>query len=172
MQKTDAHLLRSFRAKVRSRKTAFKRFLTRLEKKPVRGLQQLIVQIEKEVWAEVDCLSCANCCKTMSPTYTPADLKRIARHFGITVPAFKKKWLKQERGGDRDWINRSTPCQFLNTKSNKCSIYAIRPLDCSGFPHLPKKFVEYAHVHKQNLDSCPATFLLVEKLSQQLASRS
>jgi Fe-S-cluster containining protein len=172
MQKTDARLLRSFRAKVRSRKTSFKRFLTRLEKKPVRGLQQLIVQKDKEVWAEVDCLSCANCCKTMTPTYTPADLKRIARHFGITVPAFKKKWLKQERGGDRDWINRSTPCQFLDAKSNKCSIYAIRPLDCSGFPHLKKKFVEYTHVHKQNLDSCPATFLLVEKLSQQLAPRS
>jgi len=90
MQKTDAHLLRSFRAKVRSRKTAFKRFLTRLEKKPVRGLQQPIVQKEKEVWAEVDCLSCANCCKTMTPTYTPADLKRIARHFGITVAQARK----------------------------------------------------------------------------------
>ena len=128
MQKPSTHLLRSFRAKARHRKTAFKRFLTRLEKKPIRGLQQLIAKEEKEVWAQVDCLSCANCCKTMTPTYTPADLKRIARHFGMTVEGVKKKWLKQERGGDRDWVNRSTPCQFLDTKSNKCSIYAIRPL--------------------------------------------
>lgn len=171
MQKPSTNLLRSFRAKARHRKTAFKRFLTRLEKKPIRGIQQLIAKKEKEVWSEIDCLSCANCCKTMTPTYTPADLKRISRHFNMTVPEFKKKWLKQERGGDRDWVNRSTPCQFLDTKNNKCSIYAIRPLDCSGFPHLPKKFVEFAHIHKQNLDSCPATFLLVEKLHQELADR-
>lgn len=172
MQKPATHLLRSFRAKVRRHKTSFKRFLTRLEKKPTRGLQQLIVQKEKEVWAQVDCMSCANCCKTMTPTYTPADLKRIAKHFEMTVDEVKKKWLKQERGGDRDWVNRSTPCQFLNTSTNKCSIYAIRPLDCSDFPHHPKKFVEFAHIHKQNLDSCPATFLLVEKLKQQLDERA
>jgi uncharacterized protein len=171
MKKPTANLLRSFRAKLRMRKVAYKRFLTRLEKKPVRGLQSLIVQAEKEVWAQTDCLSCANCCKTMTPTYTPSDLKRISRHFGLTVTDFKKKWLVQERGGDRDWINRSTPCQFLDTQTNKCSIYAIRPQDCSGFPHLGKKFADYAHVHKQNVDSCPATFFLVEKMIDQLAAR-
>jgi hypothetical protein len=47
MQKPSTHLLRSFRAKARHRKTAFKRFLTRLEKKPIRGLQQLIAKEEK-----------------------------------------------------------------------------------------------------------------------------
>jgi len=168
MKKPPPVSLRSFRAKARHRKSAFKRFLTRLDKKPIRGIQPLILQTEKVVWKEIDCLSCANCCKTMTPTYTPADLRRIAGFLGITVAAFKKKWLKQERGGDRDWINRSTPCQFLNTNSNKCSIYAIRPLDCSGFPHLGKRFRDYAHVHKQNLDSCPATFSLVEKMMEQL----
>jgi Fe-S-cluster containining protein len=172
MKKPSSTLLRCFRAKARHHKTAYKRFLSRLEKKPLRGTQQLVFQIEKEVWAETDCLSCANCCKTMTPTYTPADLRRIAHHFGMTVDAVKKKWLKQERGGDRDWINRSTPCQFLNTQTNKCSIYAIRPLDCSGFPHLGRKFLDFAHIHKQNLDSCPATFSLVEKLKQRLADRA
>ncbi len=169
MKKPDAQLLRSFRAKVRHHRSTLRRFLTRLEKKPVRGLQAMIDKTEKEVWAETDCLSCANCCKTMTPTYTPGDLKRIARHFGLTVNAFKKKWLKQERGGDRDWVNRSTPCQFLNKKDNKCSIYAIRPLDCSGFPHLGKRFIDFAHIHKQNVESCPATFLLVEKIKTQLS---
>ncbi|MFM7646265.1 MAG: YkgJ family cysteine cluster protein, partial [Sphingomonadales bacterium] len=142
------------------------------EKKPIRGLDSLVLQTKKEVWAQTDCLSCANCCKTMTPTYTPADLRRIAQHFGMTVEEVKKKWLKQERGGDRDWINRSTPCQFLNAHTNKCSIYAIRPLDCTGFPHLGKRFRDFVHIHKQNLDSCPATFSLVEKLTKQLADRA
>jgi Fe-S-cluster containining protein len=169
MQKPSPVVLRSFRAKARHRKTAFRRFLTRIEKNPVRGLQTLVTQAEKEVWAETDCLTCANCCKTMTPTYTPRDLKRIAGHFAMTVDAFKKKWLKKERGGDRDWVNRSTPCQFLDLRSNKCSIYAIRPADCAGFPHLGKRFAEYAHIHKQNVECCPATFSMVEKLMQRLA---
>jgi Fe-S-cluster containining protein len=168
MQKPSPIELRSFRAKARHRKTALRRFLTRLEKNPVRGLQQLITQTEKKVWTETDCLSCANCCKTMTPTYTPADLNRIARYFGMTVAALKKKWLKRERGGDRDWVNRSTPCQFLNKANNKCRIYSIRPVDCAGFPHLGKRFREYVHVHKQNIESCPAAFSLVEKIAQQI----
>lgn len=161
-------VLRSFRAKARHRKTALRRFLTRLEKNPVPGLQSLVERTEKKVWAETDCLTCANCCKTMTPTYTPADLNRIARYFGMTVAAVKKKWLKQERGGDRDWMNRSTPCQFLNKSNNKCRIYSIRPADCAGFPHLGKRFRDFVHIHKQNVESCPAAFALVEKLKEQV----
>lgn len=160
--------LRSFRAKVRFRRAAMRRFLTKLEKDKPRGLDKRIEVWEKEVWAQTDCLTCANCCKTMTPTYTPRDLKRISKHFGMSVTDFKKKWLYQERGGSRDWMNKNTPCQFLNLKDNKCSIYAIRPVDCSGFPHLSKKFSEFAHIHKQNVDSCPATFALVEKMMEAI----
>src|SRR5260221_11398297 len=92
--------LRSFKQKVRHRKTAYRRFLTRLEKNLPCGLDNLTPVIEKEVWKEVDCLSCANCCKTMSPTYTLKDIKRIAAHLGMSVDAFKKKWLLKEKGID------------------------------------------------------------------------
>lgn len=169
MKKPSPVNLRSFRAKARARKTMLRRFLSRLEKQSPRGLDKKIAVWEKEVWAQTDCLTCANCCKTMTPTYTPRDLKRISRHFKMTVTDFKKKWLKQERGGERDWMNRDTPCQFLNLKDNKCSIYAIRPVDCAGFPHLSKRFIDFAHIHKQNVECCPATFALVEKMQEALA---
>jgi Fe-S-cluster containining protein len=46
-----------------------------------------------------------------------------------------------------------------------CSIYEVRPADCSGFPHLAKrKMTEYIHVHNQNVDLCPATYKMVEKM--------
>jgi Fe-S-cluster containining protein len=159
--------LRSFRQRVRHRKTAFKRFLNKLEKNPPRGLDLLTAKSEKEVWREVDCLTCANCCKEMSPTYTVKDVRRIATHFDMKPEAFRKKWLKKDRSGD--WLNKSTPCQFLNMEDNKCSIYSIRPADCAGFPHLPKKkMVDYIHVHKQNIEYCPATYKLVEKMMMHL----
>lgn len=153
--------LRLFRKNAKLNKWKFKRFLTKLEKNPPRGLDRIALATDLEMWQEVDCLSCANCCKTMTPTYTIADIKRIASHFGMTVPAFKSKWLYQDKNGD--WVNKKQPCQFLNLLDNKCQIYPIRPRDCSGFPHHTKKrMVDYIHVYKQNLDFCPATYRFVE----------
>ena len=160
--------LRSFRKKAQETKRSLRRFLTKLEKDPPKGLDKLTENLEKEVWNEVDCLSCANCCKTMTPTFNKADLKRISAHFGQTVEEFQKKWLFKERKKDGDWMNKSQPCQFLNLQDNKCSIYEIRPADCAGFPHLPKKLKDYAHVHKQNIEYCPATYKLVEKMKQAM----
>lgn len=155
--------LRAFRKVMNKNRSRFRRFLTGLEKKPVRGLETLTAKLEKEVWAEVECLTCANCCKTMTPTFNNADVKRIAAHFGQTTDEFRAKWLFKQRGTG-DWMNKKEPCQFLNLKDNKCSIYAIRPADCAGFPHLPKKMKDYAHVHKQNVEYCPATYKIVEKM--------
>jgi len=159
--------LRSFKQRVRHRKGNFKRFLSRLEKDPPKGLKNLSANLEKEVWKEVDCLSCGNCCKTMTPTFTLMDMKRISAYFGQTVEEFKKKWLRKERGSG-DWLNKTEPCQFLDLADNKCSIYEIRPADCGGFPHLPKKMKDYAHIHKQNIEYCPATYKLVEKMMMHL----
>ena len=159
--------LRSFYRKVAKHKTAFRRFLGRLENKPPRGLDKLTVEIDKEVWQEVDCLTCANCCKKMTPTFSPTDIRRIAKHLGMTDAAFREKWLYKDRNGD--WMNTSNPCQFLDTKTNMCSIYEVRPADCAGFPHLTrKKMTDYMQWHKQNVEYCPATFRMVEKMMERL----
>ncbi|MFZ4059115.1 MAG: YkgJ family cysteine cluster protein [Ferruginibacter sp.] len=163
--------LRSFNLQVKKQKRSFKSFLTRLEKNPPKGLHKTLEHIDAEVWAETDCLTCGNCCKKMTPTFTPADIKRIAAHFEMTPLAFKEKWLVFEKK-DGDWQNKKQPCQFLNLKDNKCSIYPIRPADCAGFPHLTKKkTVDYIHVHQQNIEYCPATFKMVEKLKLLMQSK-
>lgn len=160
--------LTAFRKKASVYKRSYRRFLTRLEKNTPRGLDRITTDVDREVWQETDCLECANCCKTMTPTYTNKDVKRIALHLDMTPQQFQKKWLKKERGTG-DWINKTQPCQFLNLADNKCSIYEVRPVDCAGFPHLPKRrMVDYMHVHKQNIEFCPATFRMVEKIMQRL----
>jgi len=160
--------LRSFKQKARHQKTSMRRFLTKLEKKAPTGLDKKIAVLEKEVWQETDCLTCANCCKTMTPTFTDRDMKRISAHLNMTVPELQAKWLRREKGGDRDWLNKTEPCQFLNLKDNKCSIYEVRPADCAGFPHLSKKFKDFVHIHKQNVEYCPATYKLVEKMMERI----
>ena len=160
--------LRSFKQKVRYHQKKLKRFLGKIEKNPPRGLDKIAETIDAEVWKEVDCLSCANCCKSMTPTFTKQDVKRIAEHFEISPAEFRDKWLIYEKRG-KDWVNKKQPCQFLNAGNNMCSIYEVRPSDCAGFPYLKKKkMVEYIHVHQQNIEYCPATFKMVEKMMERL----
>ena len=158
--------LRSFRFKARHNKRRFRRFLTVLERNAPRKLRVATLAADKAVWQEVDCLSCANCCKTMSPTYTATDIKRIASHLQMSPQEFKDKWLVFEKT-DGDWINKSLPCQFLDLSTNKCGIYDVRPADCAGFPHHTKrKMIDYMHVYKQNVEHCPAIFRMVERMME------
>ena len=164
--------LRSFKQRARIRKASFRRFLGLTAKKSPAKLDQLSSVIHKDLWNEIDCLGCANCCKTMTPTYTKKDIRRIAEFLNMTEQAFKDKWLRKERNTG-DWLNKSTPCQFLDLKTNMCSIYAVRPDDCAGFPHLhKKKWVDYLHVHKQNVELCPATYRMVERMIKTVEETS
>jgi Fe-S-cluster containining protein len=156
--------LRKLKKKFDLNRKSLRYFITRIENKPPENLDPLLEKIDKEVWAEVDCLSCANCCKVMSPTFTFQDIKRISAHLGMRPKDFKEKWLYLDKR-DNDWMNKSQPCQFLDLKTNMCSIYEVRPADCAGFPHFLKKpTADYFYVHKQNIEYCPATMILVEKL--------
>jgi Fe-S-cluster containining protein len=158
----------SFRQKVRLYKKRFKRFLRKIETHPPARLHKVMEEIDKEVWQDVDCLACANCCKKMTPTFTPKDIKRSAAHMGMSVNAVKEKWLYFDKK-DKDWMNKKQPCQFLDLQTNMCSIYAVRPADCAGFPHLTKKkAIDYMHVHQGNIEYCPATYALVEKMMERI----
>lgn len=130
-----------------------------------------VIEADKKTWSEVACLDCANCCKKMTPTYTKDDIKRIAAHVGMTYQQYFDKYLKIDE--NKDIINVSTPCHFLG-KDHKCTIYEIRPADCSGFPHFVRKDFRYQVQEKtftNNLSYCPATLVFVEKLEAQLAGK-
>lgn len=155
--------LRAFRQKLLDKQPRLRRFLTRIENTPPRGLSKMTVAADALAWKDVDCLTCGNCCRSMTPTFTPADVKRISAHLSMTPEAFREKWLYKDREGD--WMNTRRPCQFFNTTDFKCSIYEVRPIDCAGFPHLTKRAPrDYIHVYKQNTEYCPATQRWVEHL--------
>jgi Fe-S-cluster containining protein len=153
--------LRSFRNLVSRNKKRLRGFLYRMEKKAPGNLRLITLEANELAWAKTDCMDCANCCKTMSPTYSQRDITRISKYLGMTRKAFTDKWLYKDRTGD--WINKKQPCQFLDLKTNLCGIYEVRPRDCAGFPyHGTKKIIEYGHMFRQNVEFCPATNRLVE----------
>ncbi len=162
--------LKKLKKKFDLNRKSFRYFITRIENNPPENLDAIIANVEQEVWQQVSCLNCANCCKVMSPTYTNADIKRISAHLGMRPIDFKEKWLYRERK-DNEWMNRSQPCQFLDLKTNMCSIYEVRPADCADFPHFHKRpSKDYFYIHKQNIEYCPATMLMIEKMKERVSS--
>ncbi|MBP6334487.1 MAG: YkgJ family cysteine cluster protein [Bacteroidia bacterium] len=140
-------------------------FLKGLMIRKTRGMDSLAAALNKEAFKKIDCLKCANCCKTMSPTYTKVDVQRISKHVGMTYKEYFDKYLYLDETGDI--MNKKTPCQFLR-KDNKCSIYHVRPKDCSGFPHTQLKDFKLfiTGTHKQNIEYCPITLNIVEKMHE------
>ena len=160
--------LKKLKKKFDLNRRSFRYFITRTENNPPANLDSIMDEVDAEVWKNVNCLECANCCKVMSPTFTEEDIKRIAAYLNMTPKAFKEKWLYLDKR-DNDWMNRSQPCQFLDLKTNMCGIYEVRPVDCAEFPHFKKKpQKDYLYIHKQNIEYCPATMLMVEKLKERL----
>ncbi len=161
-------MLQKFKRQLPKQKKILTSFLKKFDKKYVRTINTLVAEASDETWAKTDCLECANCCKTMTPTFTKEDLTRISAHFKMTEKEFYDKWLETDKdNGDK--VNRIQPCQFLNTKDNKCSIYEIRPKDCATFPHFKRKpFGDFNHIHEQNINYCPATFTFITTLKEKI----
>src|ERR1700744_394179 len=147
------------------------KFLKKLAKANPKGILKTAKEADKLTWGEVNCVACAHCCKTMTPTYTRKDIKRIAGHFEMTYQEFYDKWLKEDE--NKDVVNKTTPCQFLGD-DNLCTIYEIRPADCAGFPHFVRNDFMYQVQEKtyyNNLHHCPGTLVFVEKLEQLMADK-
>jgi len=102
----------------------------------------------------------------MTPTWKKSEIKRVAAHVGMTYNQYYEKYLytEEETG---DVMNASTPCQHYDLKKRLCSIYEIRPHDCAAFPHfLRTDFLDQVdEVYAPNMPRCPATLIMVEKLT-------
>ncbi|ADQ82537.1 YkgJ family cysteine cluster protein [Riemerella anatipestifer] len=143
-----------------------KKFLDKLKKKPPKNLDYLTQEIHDEVFDEIDCLSCANCCKTTGPLFTTQDIERISKFLKLKPTQFEEKYLRIDE--DNDWVLQQLPCPFLFS-DNTCMIYEVRPKACREFPHTDrKKIYQINHLTIKNIEICPATFKWIEKMREKI----
>ena len=88
-----------------------RKVLANLKKKPPKNLDKIAQEIHDEVFQEIDCTACANCCKTLGPDFKEADITRIAKYFKMKLPAFEAEFLQVDEDGDK--VFKSMPCPFL-----------------------------------------------------------
>ncbi|MBM3186118.1 MAG: YkgJ family cysteine cluster protein [Bacteroidetes bacterium] len=114
----------------------------------------------------MDCLTCANCCKTTSPIFRDADIRRISKHLRMKEAQFISNYLKMD--DESDYVLQKSPCHFLGT-DNKCDIYEVRPLACREYPHTDRKNMhQILDLTVQNTLICPAVSRIVQKILQPI----
>jgi len=126
----------------------------RLKKKRPKNLDALFQELHNKAFAEINCISCANCCKTTSPIFRAVDIKRISKKLRISESKFESMYLKNDDDGD--WVLKGAPCPFLGS-DNLCGIYDFRPQACREYPHTNRKrMVQILDLTLKNTEICPA----------------
>ncbi len=149
-------------AKASAERQSHKALFKRIKRKPPKDLDYTMQDLHEEAFKKIDCLECANCCKTTSPLFTQRDIKRISKFLKLKPNQFSEDYLKVDEDGDM--VLKSSPCPFL-FEDNKCMIYEVRPKACAEYPHTNrKKFHQISDITLKNASICPAAFNIVEKL--------
>jgi uncharacterized protein len=131
-------------------------------------LNAVVQQATQEVWAHIDCRTCANCCKTRHPLFSRVEVQRIAEYLGITPSELRTRYLEIDQEAAK-YRTRELPCPFL--KDNLCTIYEVRPAVCAGYPHLHRNFRNRLWQTIDNAETCPIVFNVLERLKHRLGFR-
>lgn len=140
-----------------------KRNFRRLSKTKSRNLDDIFHSEHDSVFKKMDCLTCANCCKTTSPIFRDTDIRRISKFLKLKESQFINNFLKIDE--DQDYVLKSSPCTFLGD-DNYCNIYEVRPLACREYPHTDRKnMFQILDLTAQNSKICPAVSRIVQKIT-------
>lgn len=160
--------LDQFRKTAQARAKQNKAFLKKLSQLDAREVDDAFHTAHEEVFAEMDCLTCANCCKTTSPIFYQTDIERAAKALRMKPGSFVEQYLRVDE--DKDWVLKSSPCPFLE-EDNKCRIYDSRPKACREYPHTDrKKMVQIMDLTYKNTLVCPAVLEMVERVRREFES--
>jgi uncharacterized protein len=146
----------------KSKRKENKKFLERLRKAKPSDLDAVTNTLHDKAFEHIDCLHCANCCRTTGPLLLNKDIEQLSKHFKIKPSAFSEQYLRVDEDGD--FVFKNMPCPFLK-KDNYCSVYNHRPGACRDYPHTQQRnIVQKLSITYQNSMICPAVAEVVEKL--------
>jgi Fe-S-cluster containining protein len=157
--------LNKFKEESQNRAKANKAFLEKLRRQKPKNLDDVVHQMHHEAFNQIDCLECANCCKTTSPIVIDRDIDRIAKHLKMKPSQMIEQYLQLDN--DDDYVFRETPCPFL-MPDNYCMIYEVRPRACREYPHTDRaRFHQILKLTWRNTLVCPAVLEIVKGLREK-----
>ena len=112
-----------------------------------------------------NCVECpAFCCSVYERVQvTPRDIRRLAKHFGVTEEVATARYTKMYSGErvlrrKRDHLFGQA-CQFINPETRGCGIYNARPAVCREFPNTTRcaywDLFQFEKVQQDDPDTLP-----------------
>lgn len=116
-----------------------------------------------------DCSRCPGyCCSYPRIEVKPADIKRLAKHFDLTIEQAERRFTRMYKAaGVSERILRhqkdtvyATICRFFDTEARQCTIYKARPAVCRQYPNEPRcgyyEFIQFERKHQDDPDFIPS----------------
>lgn len=115
-----------------------------------------------------DCEKCPSyCCSYEIIEVGVRDVRRLAKHFGLTEAQARAKFTRWERTTRvrklkhrKDDVYRSV-CAFLDRTTRRCTVYEARPAPCRDYPAARRcgyyDFLAFEREHQQDDDFVPLT---------------
>ncbi len=167
----DVHdgLVRDWAAHAVAREEPHRRFLRSLKMvDEPQAIDVLAQELHREVFAQIDCTRCANCCKTATPAVDDADIDRMAAWLKLPRAEFIAAYLAAYPAEGRYHMN-ALPCPFLGD-DDRCAIYEVRPASCRGYPYTDQTgFTTRAYLHTSNTVTCPAVYHIVKEMCKRIS---
>ncbi|MFB9212103.1 YkgJ family cysteine cluster protein [Echinicola jeungdonensis] len=152
--------LNNFKTKSQSEYANHKKIKPRLKKIKPKVLDEKFKDGHDRQFEKMDCLDCANCCKTTSPIFLQTDIDRLSKLLKMKSSVFISTYLHRDDEGD--FVLQSSPCPFLGD-DNKCFVYESRPKACREYPHTNRKNMHgILNLSLKNTLVCPAVFQIFQ----------
>jgi Fe-S-cluster containining protein len=143
-------------------KLAIENKIKRLKKTKLNNLDEIFYTKNEEVFGEINCLDCGNCCKTTSPMLFEKDIERLANYLNVKPGTFIEKYVFLDTDGF--YAFKQTPCPFLGA-DNYCSVYEQRPKACREYPHTrQRKMHTLLNLAEKNASICPAVLEILKRI--------
>ena len=116
-----------------------------------------------------DCSKCPGyCCSHPRIEVSDHDIKRLAKHFGLSETAARKKFTYRYRTKEddeqvlrhrKDHVYKSM-CMFFDQDERRCTVYAARPHVCRQYPYGNRcgyyEFLQFEREHQDDEEFIPS----------------
>jgi Fe-S-cluster containining protein len=131
-------------------------------RKRLSKMDLVVHRLHDDISGWIDCLLCANCCRSLGPAVYDKDIERMAKVLRMKPAEVVSAYLKVDEDGD--YVFKSMPCPFL-MPDNYCSIYEARPKACREYPHTDRKnFEQIYRLTVKNSVTCPIAYEVLSEL--------
>ncbi len=155
---TDREIIKEYAQANEEENDNFRIFLKGIDSNEI---DKIVHPIAENITNQIDCTTCAACCKMLMINVTKEEAFSVAEHLNISESSFKEKYLEKSTEGEM--IINTIPCHFL--EDTKCGIYENRFSDCRDFPHLQKNnFNSRLFSTLMNYEICPIIYNTIEVL--------